>query len=127
MKFSMGTSPSDIYLTADTGSTLVWMQCKPCKRCYNTKYAMFDPRKSSTYRNITCYARKCGLVDDQKPPGQSPEFCKKFATRRCTYRVEYGDTSSSEGVLAKETIALTFRTGKVITLKDSHWVWAFEP
>ncbi|XP_062005821.1 aspartic proteinase CDR1-like [Rosa rugosa] len=79
---------------------------------------MFDPRKSSTYRNITCSARECGLVDDQKPPGQSPEFCKKFPTRRCTYCVEYEDTSSSEGVLAKETIALTSRTGKVVTLKD---------
>ncbi|XP_062002117.1 aspartic proteinase CDR1-like [Rosa rugosa] len=118
MKLSIGTPPSDIYVLSDTGSTLLWTQCKSCKTCYKTKYAMFDPRKSSTYRNITCSERECKFVDDYKPSSQSPSFCQKHPTRLCTYNMTYVDTASSLGVLAKETFTLTSRTGEVVTLED---------
>ncbi|PQQ05630.1 aspartic proteinase CDR1-like [Prunus yedoensis var. nudiflora] len=54
MKLSIGTPPVDIYGVADTGSTLIWTQCEPCLDCYKQKNPKFDPRKSSTYRSLTC-------------------------------------------------------------------------
>ncbi|XP_062015559.1 aspartic proteinase CDR1-like [Rosa rugosa] len=103
---------------ANTGSDLIWTQCQPCQACYETKYALFDSRNSSTYRNITCSARECRLLGDARPPNYSPNICRKFPEGNCDYRVTYADKASSTGVLAKETITLTSKTGKVVTLKD---------
>ncbi|KAM5561530.1 aspartic proteinase CDR1-like [Rosa sericea] len=118
MKLSVGTPPSDIYVVADTGSDLMWTQCKPCNTCYKTKYTMFDPRKSSTYRNITCSEKECRFIDDYKPSSQSPSFCSKHPTIMCAFNMTYADSTSTIGVLAKETVTLTSRTGEVVTLED---------
>ncbi|PRQ41786.1 putative nepenthesin [Rosa chinensis] len=118
MKFSMGTPPFDIYAIADTGSDLLWTQCQPCKACYKTNFGVFDPRKSSTYRNITCRASDCRLVALSRPLDYQPNFCRENPKGPCLYRYAYMDTSSSTGALAKETVTLTSTTGKVVTLKD---------
>ncbi|KAM5550096.1 hypothetical protein ABKV19_001171 [Rosa sericea] len=118
MKFSMGTPPFDIYAIADTGSDLLWTQCQPCKACYKTNFDLFDPFKSSTYRNITCRAKDCRLVASLRPLNYPPNFCKENPKGPCLYMYEYMDTSSSTGELAKETVTLTSTTGKVVTLKD---------
>ncbi|KAL6205831.1 hypothetical protein ACLB2K_023083 [Fragaria x ananassa] len=117
-KFSIGTPPSEIYAIADTGSTLIWTQCKPCKTNFKTKRPMFDPSKSSTYRNITCREKECRFVDDMKSVDDSPDFCTKYPARSCPYGVTYAGATSTEGVLAKETVTLTSTTGKTVTLKD---------
>ncbi|KAL6134897.1 hypothetical protein ACLB2K_067125 [Fragaria x ananassa] len=117
-KFSIGTPPSEIYAIADTGSTLIWTQCKPCKTNFKTKRPMFDPSKSSTYRNITCREKECRFVDDMKSVDDSPDFCTKNPARSCPYGVTYAGATSTEGVLAKETFTLTSTTSKTVTLKD---------
>ena len=117
-KFSIGTPPTDIYAIADTGSTLTWTQCEPCKPCLKTKYRIFDPRKSSSYRNITCLQKECKLVDDMKSSHVSPDYCTKYATRACPYGTYYEGKAGTEGVLATETVILTSKTGKTVTLKD---------
>ncbi|KAK9950294.1 hypothetical protein M0R45_005792 [Rubus argutus] len=114
MKFSIGTPPFDIYAIADTGSTLLWTQCQPCKSCFKMKHAVFDPKKSSTYRNITCFASECRLVDEYAPPN----YCGKLPQNNCIYGYQYMDSSYSLGVLAKEVVTLTSTSGKALTLKD---------
>ncbi|KAL6146747.1 hypothetical protein ACLB2K_057424 [Fragaria x ananassa] len=53
-----------------------------------------------------------------EPLNIPPDFCTKNPTRRCPYGLTYGGGGISEGVLAKETVTLTSRTGEAITLPD---------
>ncbi|KAM5561610.1 aspartic proteinase CDR1-like [Rosa sericea] len=110
MKFSIGTPPVDIYAVADSGSTLLWTQCKPCDGCYKMKHAMFDPKKSSTYRKVSCSTKECSFLEDNG-------FCS-LPKMVCTYYYAYVDDSISKGVLAKETIILTSTSGKPVSLKN---------
>lgn len=40
----IGIPPVGNLLILDTGSGLTWIQCQPCKSCYNQSYPVFDPR-----------------------------------------------------------------------------------
>ncbi|GJN00610.1 hypothetical protein PR202_ga17803 [Eleusine coracana subsp. coracana] len=48
--FGIGTTPRphQVALTLDTGSDLVWTQCKPCLRCFAQPSPLFDPYASKT-------------------------------------------------------------------------------
>ncbi|XP_050383788.1 aspartic proteinase CDR1-like [Argentina anserina] len=118
MKFSMGSPPFDIYAMADTGSHLLWTQCQKCKACYKSNFGVFDPRRSSTYKNINCRAKDCRLVGHYKPQDYSRNFCRENDKRPCLYSFSYADGASTTGVLSKETVTLTSNTGKILTLKD---------
>ena len=118
MKFSMGTPPIDIYAIADTGRDLLWTQGQPCFLCYMSKHALFDRRKSSTFRNITCGARECRLVAERKPANYPPNYCSEDHEKPCVYHYSYADESYSEGLLVKETITMTSTTGEVVALED---------
>ncbi|CAN6712151.1 unnamed protein product [Malus baccata var. baccata] len=48
MNVSIGTPPVEVLGIADTGSDLIWTQCKPCKQCFNQNPPLFDPKKSGT-------------------------------------------------------------------------------
>ncbi|KAL6142838.1 hypothetical protein ACLB2K_061114 [Fragaria x ananassa] len=118
MKFSMGTPPPiDIYAIADTGSDLLWTQCQPCFLCYMSKHALFDRRKSSTFRNITCGARECRLVAERKPANYPPNYCSEDHEKPCVYHYSYADESYSEGLLVKETITMTSTTDPIVESK----------
>ncbi|KAL6146786.1 hypothetical protein ACLB2K_057463 [Fragaria x ananassa] len=118
MKFSMGTPPIDIYAIADTGSDLLWTKCQPCFLCYKSKHALFDRRKSSTFRNITCGARECRLVAERKPANYPPNYCSEDHEKPCVYHYSYADESYSEGLLVKETITMASTTGVVVAVED---------
>ncbi|KAM1549633.1 hypothetical protein ACFX11_010614 [Malus domestica] len=116
MKFSIGTPPVDIYGVADTGSTLIWTQCEPCIDCYKQKNPKFDPRKSSTYRNVSCGAQECNLLIDS-----GPNSCPSSSDHRqelCNYNYSYVDGATTIGLLAKETITLKAASGKPIPLQN---------
>ncbi|KAL6146794.1 hypothetical protein ACLB2K_057471 [Fragaria x ananassa] len=117
MKFSMGTPPIDIHAIVDTGSDLVWTQCEPCHVCHKSKFGVFDPRKSSTHKNITCRSKDCRLLGDSYPR-REVELCRKAPTTNCVYTYDYEDESYTVGHLGRETISLKSTTGNVVTLKD---------
>ncbi|WVZ10186.1 hypothetical protein V8G54_014716 [Vigna mungo] len=107
MELSIGTPPFKIYGIADTGSDLTWTQCIPCKSCYKQLNPMFDPKKSSSYKNISCNTNLCHLLDTGVC---SPE-------KQCSYTYAYGDGSMTQGVLAQETVTFTSTTGASVPLK----------
>ncbi|KAG2605823.1 hypothetical protein PVAP13_4NG146681 [Panicum virgatum] len=81
----------------DTGSDVSWIQCQPCSgHCYKQHDPIFDPTRSSTYGAIPCRSQEC------RAAGGS---CDGNGT--CIYDVEYGDGSSTSGVLSHETLSLT--------------------
>ncbi|KAE8677367.1 hypothetical protein F3Y22_tig00111539pilonHSYRG00037 [Hibiscus syriacus] len=70
MKLSFGTPPVEYFAIADTGSDLIWIQCLPCGQCYPQGSPPFDPRASSTYKEIPCGSDTCQALPGNSAPTQ---------------------------------------------------------
>ncbi|KAK2379510.1 aspartic proteinase CDR1 [Trifolium repens] len=109
MSYSVGSPPFKLYGIADTGSDIVWLQCEPCKKCYNQTTPIFNPSKSSSYKNIPCLSKLCQSVHDTSCSDQNS----------CQYAIIYGDRSHSLGDLSFETLTLESTTGRPISFPKS--------
>ena len=58
---------------------------------YNQRAPLFDPEKSSTYKNVSCSSSLCL----QGSP------CSSSNNSICQYSMKYGDSSFSNGDLAR--------------------------
>ncbi|OAY41833.1 aspartic proteinase CDR1 [Manihot esculenta] len=110
MKLSVGTPPFEILAIADTGSDLIWTQCQPCDQCYQQDAPIFDPKSSSTYRDLSCTSSQCERVNDQS---------KCDVNQHCYYTYAYGDSSSTSGNFAAETITLDSTSGRPVNFPKS--------
>ncbi|XP_008660816.1 aspartyl protease family protein At5g10770 [Zea mays] len=92
-----GTPAQTYTLMFDTGSDVSWIQCLPCSgHCYKQHDPIFDPTKSATYSAVPCGHPQCAAAGGK---------CSSNGT--CLYKVQYGDGSSTAGVLSHETLSLT--------------------
>ncbi|KAF7130355.1 hypothetical protein RHSIM_Rhsim10G0131100 [Rhododendron simsii] len=91
MKLSIGTPPESYSAILDTGSDLIWTQCKPCQQCYDQPTPVFDPKKSSSFSKMACSSDLCNAL----PTSSCGDGCE--------YLYSYGDYSSTQGILATET------------------------
>ncbi|CAK7348519.1 unnamed protein product [Dovyalis caffra] len=103
MSLSLGTPPFKILGIADTGSDLIWTQCKPCEGCYKQVDPLFDPKSSKTYRDFSCDARQCSSLQQTSCSDQI-----------CQYQYSYGDQSYTNGNLAADTITLDSTAGRPV-------------
>lgn len=88
----LGTLMKPLFLAFDSGSSLMWTQCKPCSEsCYQQKDLIFDPSSSTTYSNISCTSRKCAMIIDAT---SNPPSC---VSTTCFYMIMYGNRSYTEG------------------------------
>ncbi|ESQ51328.1 hypothetical protein EUTSA_v10017848mg [Eutrema salsugineum] len=94
----MGTPPVEIEAVLDTGSELIWTQCLPCLNCYNQPDPLFDPSKSSTYKE-----KRCEYGPDQT----------------CPYDMNYADGSYSKGTLATETVTIQSTSGQPFVMPNT--------
>ena len=108
MNISIGTPPVEILAIADTGSDLIWTQCKPCTECYKQAAPFFDPEQSSTYKDLSCDSRQCTAYERTS--------CSTEET--CEYSATYGDRSFSNGNLAVETVTLGSTNGRPVALRN---------
>ncbi|CAI0394732.1 unnamed protein product [Linum tenue] len=61
VEFSIGEPPVRQFALMDTGSSLTWVKCLPCRPCLpNSGVTFFDPTKSKTYS-----PRPCVLATEQ--------------------------------------------------------------
>ncbi|KAG7568297.1 Aspartic peptidase domain superfamily [Arabidopsis thaliana x Arabidopsis arenosa] len=97
MKLQIGTPPFEIEAILDTGSELIWTQCLPCLHCYDQKAPIFDPSKSSTFKEPRC-----------KTPDQS-----------CPYKIVYDDKSYTQGTLATETVTIHSTSGVPFVMPET--------
>ncbi|KAJ0234101.1 hypothetical protein HA466_0276430 [Hirschfeldia incana] len=91
MKLQIGTPPVEIEAVIDTGSGVIWTQCLPCLNCYHQRNPIFDPSKSSTYKDL-----RCNNTHDHS----------------CVYDIVYGDQSYSIGRFATENVAIKSTSGQ---------------
>ncbi|XP_057451924.1 aspartyl protease family protein 2-like [Lotus japonicus] len=95
MRIGIGTPPRYVSLSLDTGSDVTWLQCKPCKNCYNQTDPIFDPKKSTSFTGIPCNSVSCMQLEDSAGCNQK---------NQCQYKVTYGDGSSTSGDFCTETL-----------------------
>lgn len=92
MNLSIGTPPVPFLAIMDTGSDLVWTQCKPCKVCFPQPTPLFDPTLSTSFANVSCTNPLC------------KEWVTSSCADRCEYNNTYGDDTSTKGFLGTETL-----------------------
>ncbi|CAL9234607.1 unnamed protein product, partial [Arabidopsis halleri] len=97
MKLQIGTPPFEIEAALDTGSELIWTQCLPCLHCYDQKAPIFDPLKSSTFKEKRC----------------------KTHDHSCPYEIVYADKSYTKGTLATETITIHSTSGEPFVMPET--------
>lgn len=98
LDLSIGTPQKRYSAILDTGSDLIWTQCKPCSHCFKQSTPIFDPKKSKTFSKLSCSSDLCEALPQSS--------CYDHG---CEYLYSYGDYSSTQGVMATET----FTFGKV--------------
>ncbi|KAK4278950.1 hypothetical protein QN277_016720 [Acacia crassicarpa] len=110
MDVFVGTPPKHFSLILDTGSDLNWIQCVPCYVCFEQSGPYYDPKDSSSFKNISCNDKRCQLVSSPDPP----QACKADENHNCHYFYWYGDSSNTTGDFATETftVNLTTSSGK---------------
>ncbi|RZC54199.1 hypothetical protein C5167_013063 [Papaver somniferum] len=92
MSLSIGTPPTSYLAIMDTGSDLIWTQCKPCTECYKQPTPIFDPSTSSSFSKLSCTNTLCRAL--------TASMCSDNA---CEYLYAYGDDSTTQGIMASET------------------------
>lgn len=105
MDVFIGTPPKHFSLILDTGSDLNWIQCVPCIACFEQSGPYFDPKDSSSFRNISCRDPRCQLVSSPDPP----KPCKS-ENQSCPYFYWYGDGSNTTGDFSLETFTVNLTT-----------------
>ncbi|KAL0382567.1 UNVERIFIED_CONTAM: Aspartic proteinase-like protein 2 [Sesamum calycinum] len=107
-KITIGNPPLDYHVQVDTGSDIVWVNCKDCDNC-PTKTGLritlrqYDLKASSTGTVITCDQQFCTAVSETNPN------CK--AGMNCAYTVTYGDGTKTEGYYVRDDFKLDQVTG----------------
>lgn len=93
MQVAIGTPALSLSAILDTGSDLIWTQCKPCVDCYKQPTPIYDPSLSSTYSKVPC----------------SSSLCQDFSCSeaQCKYDYNYDDYSFTKGILSYETFTLS--------------------
>ncbi|MED6200587.1 hypothetical protein PIB30_086684 [Stylosanthes scabra] len=98
MRVSIGTPPVELLGIADTGSDLIWTQCLPCTDCYDQTLPFYNPRRSSSFKTISCSSDKCSEL-----PSRGSGCDNKNV---CSYQYGYGDNSVTSGDLATERFTI---------------------
>lgn len=110
MSVGVGTPSVSFEAIVDTGSDLIWTQCKPCQECFSQPTPIFDPSKSSTFSTIPCGDSLCDALGSTQT-GCSPD---------CTFMYQYGDGSFTSGDLASETLSVGSSKVKGIAFGCGH-------
>ncbi|KAK7314198.1 hypothetical protein VNO77_39411 [Canavalia gladiata] len=106
LSYFVGTPPFQLYGIVDTGSDIIWLQCQPCKTCFNQTTPIFDPSKSHTYKTLPYFSTTCQSVQDTT--------CSSNGEQTCEYTINYGDGSQSQGDLSEETLTLSSTDGSPV-------------
>lgn len=101
MDVFVGTPPRHFSLILDTGSDLNWIQCAPCIDCFEQDGPHYDPRGSSSFKNISCHDPRCHHVSSPDPP-----LPCKDRDQSCPYFYWYGDSSNTTGDFSLETFTV---------------------
>ncbi|XP_058759751.1 aspartic proteinase CDR1-like [Vicia villosa] len=110
MSYFVGTPPFKVYGILDSGSNLIWIQCKPCNICYNQTSPIFNPSKSSSYQKISCSSSRCKSREEDISCSKDKDSCE--------YTLDYGRGAKTQGDLILETITLQSTSGSTVSFPN---------
>lgn len=109
INFGIGTPPRFLPFIVDTGSNLVWTQCKPCRKCQKQPVPLFDPRKSSTFNKLSCSSKPCAAL--------GPDYSSQCsANPNCHFDYSYADGSETIGFIGLETATFRYSSEKPLSV-----------
>ncbi|PON94476.1 Aspartic peptidase [Trema orientale] len=101
----VGNPPRPYFLDMDTGSDLTWIQCDaPCSSCAKGANSLYKPNRGNI---VPPKDSLCTEIQRNQKTGHC-ETCEQ-----CDYEIQYADSSSSLGVLAKDELRLTMKNGSL--------------
>ncbi|KAG0591599.1 hypothetical protein M758_1G183600 [Ceratodon purpureus] len=115
MSLKIGTPPQRFAAVMSTVESVVWVQCLPCgevdgQGCYEQRGAMFNPRLSTTFRNISCTSRACPSFGDEV---EGPDWNSCGESNQCLYDFDwagdeapYGEDTASLGDFVTDSLTL---------------------
>ncbi|CAN8284074.1 unnamed protein product [Cochlearia groenlandica] len=106
VNFSVGQPPVPQYTIMDTGSSLLWIKCLPCKYS-SSNPQVFNPTLSSTYVEYSCKNPLCRYAPTA--------HCG--SSKECLYEQVYIKGAGSKGVLAQERLTFTTPNGNNVVTK----------
>lgn len=83
------------------------MQCEPCDRCTKQAVPMFNPSKSSTYEDVSCYLRECSWLSRVR--------CDPDEGRICQSHWDALDGTYTKGNFARATFKLDSTSGRTVS------------
>lgn len=105
LDLAIGTPPLAFTGILDTGSDLIWTQCKTCMRCIPQPSPLFDPFSSASFSTLPCNHKLCRAMAKDEDSACAPN---------CLYHYHYGDNTDSIGYMGMETF--TFGTTKRVRI-----------
>ncbi|URE06462.1 aspartic proteinase [Musa troglodytarum] len=65
-QIGLGTPAKSYVMVVDTGSSLSWLQCSPCRiYCHDQVGPVFDPAASASYRPVSCSESECNSLESK--------------------------------------------------------------
>lgn len=106
VNFSVGQPPVPQFTIMDSGSSLLWIKCLPCKHCSSDHMtpSVFNPALSSTFVECSCNDPFCRYAPNA--------HCG--SSNKCLYEQVYVNGAGSKGVVAKERLTFTTPSGNTV-------------
>ncbi|XP_071722960.1 protein ASPARTIC PROTEASE IN GUARD CELL 2-like [Rutidosis leptorrhynchoides] len=110
VRIGVGSPPRSQYVVIDSGSDIIWVQCRPCTVCYRQYDPVFDPAASASFTRVSCNSAVCDRLDN----------AGGCHSGKCGYEVMYGDGSYTKGTLALETLTFDQTVVKNVAIGCGH-------
>ncbi|KAL6194168.1 hypothetical protein ACLB2K_035252 [Fragaria x ananassa] len=116
-KIGIGTPARDYYVQVDTGSDIMWVNCKQCKECparssLGFELSLYDINQSSTGKFVPCDHEFCVAMNNGPLVGCT-------ANMSCPYLQIYGDGSSTAGYFVKDFVLYDRVSGDLTTTSSN--------
>ncbi|KAG6556379.1 hypothetical protein Mapa_002322 [Marchantia paleacea] len=103
MQLLVGNPARPYFLDIDTGSDLTWLQCNaPCSNCPETPHPLYNPMGANL---VDCKQPICSQLQ------RGGSFGCSSGGGQCDYEIQYGDSSSTTGVLLEDLVSLQLTNG----------------
>jgi hypothetical protein len=110
MALSVGTPPQHFIVYIDTGSDLVWLNCKPCIHCIvEAADNPFDPAQSTSYQEASCTDAAC--------TGFTNRATLCVGTGPCDYIYGYAEGTQTSGIVSYETFTFAALDGSSFAIE----------
>ncbi|XP_038678446.1 aspartic proteinase CDR1-like [Tripterygium wilfordii] len=105
-KLPLGSPKVEVLASISTGSSLVWVQCKACEKCFGKEEPIYKPTRSSTYKEVSFHTSFCRALRHHEIGAQGV----------CDYSYLYVDGTHTSGVLSRDNFHMKSTADEELTI-----------